>query len=286
MEAAEIIHRIMQEKIKVALLDMYNGKANEGMRCIHEILGRFGEELDVEVFDVRQHAQLPKLEDFNLYISSGGPGNPLEGDGIWDAAYYNLIDGIWNWNKTQEKKKHILFICHSFQMAVQHFGFAEVSRRKSTSFGVMTIHKTEAGMNDPLFKGLENPFWAVDSRDYQVVQPHFKKFKAVGAEIIALEKIRNHVEYERAIMAIRFSPEMVGTQFHPEADPHGFLEHLKKHQVREEIIALKGKTKYLAMLEHLVEEHTIYKTNETLIPNFLKGAIQKIQEQSGVLVKD
>jgi len=274
----------MQEKIKVAVLDMYNGKANQGMRCIHDIVGRFADELSLEVFDVRQHADVPNIEDFNLYISSGGPGNPLEGDGVWDTKYYQLIDDIWVWNKTNERKKYILFICHSYQMAVQHFGLAKVTRRKSTSFGVMTIHKTESGMTDPLFEGLDNPFWAIDSRDYQVVQPHQKKFKELDAEIIALEKIRNHVEYERAIMAIRFSPEMVGTQFHPEADPVGFLSHLKKHEVRDEIIDLRGKARYLAMLEHIVEEHTIYKTNETLIPNFLSQSIGFIKEQQAIFI--
>jgi hypothetical protein len=32
-------------------------------------------------------------------------------------------------------------------------------------------------------------------------------------------KIRDHVQYERAIMAVRFTDYFVGTQFHPEADP-------------------------------------------------------------------
>jgi len=273
----------MQEKIKVAVLDMYDGKANQGMRCIQDIVGRFRNDLSMEVFDVRQNAEVPNLEDFNLYISSGGPGNPCEGDGIWDNKYYKLLDDICVWNKTNERKKYVLFICHSYQMAVHHFGLAQVTKRKSTSFGVMTIHKTEAGLTDPLFEGLENPFWAIDSRDYQVVQPHPKKFREQGAEIIALEKIRNHVEDERAIMAIRFSPEMVGTQFHPEADPVGFLIHLKKHEVRDEIISLRGKSRYLAMLEHIVEEHTIYKTNETLIPNFLAESIKFIKEQQAIL---
>lgn len=274
----------MKEKIKIALLDMYNGKPNQGMRCIHDIVGRFPEELRLDVFDVRQKHELPNFEDYNLFISSGGPGNPLEGDGIWDAKFGQLLDDIYQWNQIHARKKYMLFICHSFQMAIKHFGLAEVNKRKSTSFGVLTVHKTEEGMNDPLFEGLENPFWAIDSRDYQVVKPHPKKFKEMGAQIIALEKIRNHVEYERAIMGVRFSDELVGTQFHPEADPVGFFNHLKKHEVREEIIALKGKAKYLFMLEHVVEEHTIYKTNETLIPNFLRRSIQKIREQESVLV--
>ncbi|MFC0261731.1 type 1 glutamine amidotransferase [Fontibacter flavus] len=274
----------MQEKIKVALLDMYDGKPNQGMRCIHDIVGRFKDELSLDVFDVRGKHELPNVEDYNLYISSGGPGNPLEGNGIWDVKFGQLLDEIYNWNQLHSKKKYMLFICHSFQMAVKHFGLAEVNRRKSTSFGVMTVHKTDKGMDDPLFEGLDNPFWAIDSRDYQVVQPHHKKFREMGAEIIALEKLRNHVEYERAIMAIRFSDELVGTQFHPEADPVGFLSHLKKHEVRDEIIELKGKAKYLFMLEHVVEEDTIYKTNETLIPNFLRRSINNIRQQQEILV--
>lgn len=274
----------MQEKIKVALLDMYNGKPNQGMRCIYDIVGRFPDELSLDVFDVRQKHEFPNFEDYNLFISSGGPGNPLEGDGVWDVKFGQLLDHIYSWNQNQPRKKYMLFICHSFQMAVKHFGLAEVNKRKSTSFGVLTVHKTEEGMQDPLLEGLDNPFWAIDSRDYQVVKPHFKKFKEMGAEIIALEKMRNHVEYERAIMGVRFSDELVGTQFHPEADPVGFFNHLKKHEVREEIIALKGKAKYLLMLEHVVEEHTIYKTNETLIPNFLRRSIQKIREQESMLV--
>jgi homoserine O-succinyltransferase/O-acetyltransferase len=274
----------MQDKIKVALLDMYNGKPNQGMRCIHDIVGRFEEDLSLHVFDVRVKHEMPDVNEFNLFISSGGPGNPLEGDGIWDVKFTKLLDDIYNWNLNNQKKKYMMFICHSFQMAVKHFGLAEVNKRKSTSFGVLTVHKTEPGLNDPLLEGLDNPFWAIDSRDYQVVQPHQKRFKEMGAEIISLEKIRDYVEYERAIMAIRFSPELVGTQFHPEADPVGFLSHLKKHEVRDEIIALKGKTRYLLMLEHVVEEHTIYKTNETLIPNFLRMSIKKIREQQEILV--
>lgn len=273
----------MQEKIKVAILDMYDGEPNQGMRCIQDILSRFASEVTYKTYNVRQFAEIPELTEYDLYISSGGPGNPLEGDGNWDVKYYALLDDLYEWNAKHEQKKYVLFICHSFQMAIHHFGLAEINKRKSTSFGVMTIHKTEAGTMDPLFDNLDNPFWAVDSRDYQVVQPHPKKFREIGAYIIALEKIRSHVEYERAIMAVRFSPEMVGTQFHPEADPESFLAHLKKPEVVEKIIQMRGKTRYHRMLEHLVEAHTIYKTNETLIPNFIRQSIELIRKQHEVV---
>ena len=266
-----------KRKIQLAILDMYDGEPNQGMRCIHDILSRFEDRISWKEFDVRGKAEVPEILEYDVFISTGGPGNPLDGDGHWDQKYYDFLDQVWVWNQNHSQKKHLLLICHSFQMACKHFGLGQITQRKSTSFGVMTIHKTPEGINDPLFQGLDNPFWAVDSRDYQVIQPNLRKFKTIGAKIIALEKLRNHVEYERAIMGIRFGEDIVGTQFHPEADAVSFLEHLKKPIVREKIIELKGKAKFRTMLEDLVDENKIYKTNETLIPNFLEQSLRKIR---------
>jgi len=270
---------VNRSKLKLAILDMYDGEPNQGMRCIIEIVNRFESDLEFKIFDVRGKAEIPEIREYDLFISTGGPGNPLEGDNHWDLKFFDFLDQIWIWNQNHHEKKHILFICHSFQMACKHFGLGEISKRKSTSFGVMSVHKTLEGMDDPLLMGLDNPFWAVDSRDFQVLKPNKKKFKLLGAKIISLEKIRDHVQYERALMAIRFSDEMVGTQFHPEADPESFLAHLKKPEVREKIIAAKGKRKFRTMLEHLVDESKVYKTNEILIPNFLRNAIESIREE-------
>ncbi|REG81391.1 GMP synthase-like glutamine amidotransferase [Algoriphagus antarcticus] len=263
--------------MNLAILDMNDGEPNQGMRCIKDIVARFDSQVSYKVFDVRGKAEIPEINDYDLFISSGGPGNPMDGDGNWDLKYFDFLDQIWIWNQNYNHKKYILFICHSFQMACRHFGLGTLTKRQSNSFGVMPVHKTADGQKDSLLQNLENPFWAVDSRDYQVVQPDLKKFKVLGAKIIALEKIRDHVQYERAIMAIRFSEEMVGTQFHPEADPVSFLIHLKKPEVKDKIIASIGKLRFRKMLEHLVDEDKIYKTNETLIPNFIEQSIQKVK---------
>lgn len=266
-----------KKKLHLAILDMYDGEPNQGMRCIKDIVARFDSQVSYKVFDVRGKAEIPEISDYDLFISTGGPGNPMDGDGNWDLKYFDFLDQIWIWNQNFNHKKYILFICHSFQMACRHFGLGTLTKRNSTSFGVMSVHKTAEGQKDSLLQNLENPFWAVDSRDYQVVQPDLKKFKVLGAKIIALEKIRDHVQYERAIMAIRFSDEMVGTQFHPEADPVSFLAHLKKTEVKEKIIASIGKIRFRKMLEHMIDEDKIYKTNETLIPNFIAQSIQKVK---------
>jgi homoserine O-succinyltransferase/O-acetyltransferase len=269
--------------IRIAILDMYNGEPNQGMRCIIDIINRFNHLVEFKVFDVRRNCELPEIKKYDIYISTGGPGNPLEGDGNWDLKYYAFIDVLSQWNKENTVKKHVLFICHSFQMACKHFGLAEVTKRKDTSFGVMKVHKTEDGFNDPLYDGLPDPFYAVDSRDYQVVQPKLSMFRKKGAKIISLEKIRDHVQYERAIMAVRFSDYFVGTQFHPEADPISYIANLKNKERREKIIEMKGKTKFRDMLEDLLDEDKIYKTNETIIPNFLRIAINDLMKTRKML---
>lgn len=267
----------MSNQIRIAILDMYDGEPNQGMRCIIDIINRFNQMVTFQVFDVRGKSQFPKIEKFDIYISTGGPGNPVKGDGNWDLKYYDFIDQLNDWNANNTIKKHVLFICHSFQMACYHFGLAQITKRKSTSFGVMTVHKTDEGMDDPLFEGLQNPFYAIDSRDYQVVQPKLSIFKKKGASIISLEKIRNHRgDYERAIMGVRFTEHMVGVQFHPEADAMSFIANLKDKEKRDKVIAMKGRTKFRNMLEDLLDEEKIFKTNETIIPNFLRMAINDL----------
>lgn len=269
--------------IKIALLDMYNGEPNQGMRCIIDVVNRFSPVVSFKIFDVRVKCELPDIKSFDIYISTGGPGNPLIGDGNWDVKYYEFIHSLNKWNNENTIKKHVLFICHSFQMACLHFGLATVTKRNDTSFGVMTIHKTKEGLVDPLFEGLADPFYAIDSRDYQVVQPKLSIFAKKGAKIISLEKIRDHVQYERAIMAVRFTDYFVGTQFHPEADPISFVSHLRNKEAKEKIRAMKGKRKFRNMLEDLLDDDKIYKTNETLIPNFLRIAINDLMKTKKML---
>lgn len=272
-----------KKSITIAILDMYNSEPNQGMRCIIDIVNRFTPFVSFKLFDVRGKCELPELDQFDIYISTGGPGNPMEGDGEWDIKYYAFIDAIVKWNNENPIKKHVLFICHSFQMACKHFGLAEITKRNDTSFGVMSINKTKDGLSDLLFEGLADPFYAIDSRDYQVVQPKLSVFAKKGAKILSLEKIRDHVQYERAIMAVRFTDHLVGTQFHPEADPISFLSHLRNKEVKDKIRKMKGKRKFRNMLEDLVDDDKIYRTNETLIPNFLRSAITDLMKTKKIM---
>lgn len=268
---------------RLAILDMYDNTPNQGMRCIREIVSQFGKQLEATVFDVRGKAEVPGL-DFDIYISSGGPGSPHDGNGVWDARYYDWLESVWNWNLMPgNPKKHVFFICHSFQMACIHFEIAEVSRRRSKSFGTFPVHKTDVGIDEPLFEGLPNPFFVADFRDWQAIKPDLNRMEEMGAEILVLEKIRPHVQLERALMAVRFSNEFFGTQFHPEADSDGMLLHFLEPDRREAVIAEHGEKKYLDMIQHLRDSDKIVLTHNVVLPMFLGRAIRMTRAQ-GVLV--
>ena len=266
--------------IRLAILDMYTGVANEGMRCIRQLIRRAEAENQVhfatETFDVRGQDQLPHLQDFDLFISTGGPGSPLATTEVWEAAYFRFIDELFAQNQAHEQKKHLLLICHSFQLVSRNLSLGKLSQRKSTSFGVMPVHLTEAGHADPVLHALPEPFYAVDSRDYQLTHPDLDRLAALGAEILCLEKERPHVALARAVMAIRFSPEVLGTQFHPEADGEGMLRYMLTEERKQQVITAYGEDKYHEMVRLLADPTTIERTEGIVVPTFLRLAVAQL----------
>jgi homoserine O-succinyltransferase/O-acetyltransferase len=275
---------IEKQAIHIAILDLYEGQENQGMRGLREIISEFAEmnhlELYLKEFDVRQKNELPD-NSFDIYISSGGPGSPLESEGMeWDTLYFKWLQQLERWNNDPSnlQKKYLFFICHSFQLACRYFKIAKITRRKSTAFGVFPVHLLKDGKSEPVFEGLPDPFYAVDSRDYQVVQPNEKSLKELNAKILCIEKDRPHVPYERAIMGVRFSDYFIGTQFHPEADPVGMTIHLKTEKRKKTVVQNHGIEKWKSMIEQLNNPDKILCTHDRVLPNFLKIALNSLQE--------
>jgi len=268
-----------EKSIRIAILDLYQGHENQGMRCIREIINQWGEvnELDVllDEFDVRQKLSIPDFS-YDLYISSGGPGSPLESiEEEWDILYMDWLKNmqIYNNNNENEVKKQVFFICHSFQLACRYFNIANVCKRKSTSFGVFPVHMMEEGKEEAVFDDLNDPFYIVDSRDYQVIEPNHQLIRQLGGKILAIEKERPHVPFERALMALRFNEYFIGTQFHPEADAIGMSMYLQRKDKKESVIENHGVAKWESMVEQLLDPDKIMFTYSKILPNFLNQAI-------------
>jgi GMP synthase-like glutamine amidotransferase len=266
----------------VAVIDMNKGAANQGMRGIQEILLRYqadtGIEFSYDIFDIRVTGDCPGL-DYDVYISSGGPGSPYDGEGEqWERDFFSLLGSLAEYNLRNEIKKHVFLICHSFQLACRRFNVGNVIKRRSPAFGIFPVSLTDEGVDDVIFNGLPNPFYTVDSREWQVVNPQDVLFSNENASVLALEKERPHVDLERCVMAVRFTKEIVGTQFHPEADPSGMKMYLLQEDKKKVVIDNHGKLKYKDMLQSLDDPDKLRLTQSMVLPNFLNEALNAFQE--------
>ena len=269
----------MEKKLRVAILDLNNNVPNRGINYLKRMVEGYGSLLSYEVFDVRFKNEIPD-ENFDIYLSSGGPGSPYDYTGGWDKPYFELIDRLWQYNQNilNPSKKYIFFICHSFQLACLHFKIGEVNKRKSISFGTFPCNKTELGEHEMFFKKLHDPFWIADFRDWQVVNADDEMLHEKGFKIMALEKERPHVDLPRAIMAIRFSNEIFGTQFHPEADADGMLTHFNEPERKAQVVNNHGEERYNQMIADLSDESKINLTHKVILPTFLNNAIENLLE--------
>lgn len=261
----------MKNTLRVAVLDMYKGISNQGMPSIRNILTEYG--LQWDEFDVRSKMEVPDTS-YDLYISTGGPGTPYEVEGGWDKPYTALLDTLLAMNKSGlHPPKYMFFICHSYQVMCIHWQLGNVCQRRSTAFGVMSVHKTAAATHDSLFDGLPEPIHAVDSRDWQMIEPNKARLKEMGAKIMLIEKYRPHVDLPRAIMGIRISPQMMGVQFHPEADPEGMKIHFTRPDMVEKIIRDHGEAKYHRLMTQLHHPERILIHAKPIFTNFIEAAI-------------
>ena len=268
---------------RVAIIDMYNGFPNQGMRCILDILQRYSLKNNLvfttDVFDLRGKNELPDLS-YDLYISTGGPGSPWDGEGTdWENRYFTLLGDLHRHNLSDTlSKKPVFFICHSFQMACRYFEVGQVTKRRSTSFGVFPVHPTDEAKKEPYLSGLPDPFFVVDSRDWQVIQADHQRLTELGGAVICYEKIRPHVPYERCMMVIRFTPYFFGTQFHPEADAIGMSVYMMQEEKKNQIIEAHGAEKYYDMLDHLEDPDKIMLTQNMILPTFLDHCLQRAEK--------
>ena len=83
-------------------------------------------------------------------------------------------------------------------------------------------------------------------------------------------------------MAIRFSREVFGTQFHPEADSEGMLHYFLTEEKKQIVIHNHGEGKYYEMIERLDDPDKISLTVTVILPKFLENAASNLLEPEPV----
>ena len=257
--------------IKIAILDMYDGQPNMGRACIDNIVDHWGASKKLPIvkdtFEVRTHGHLPD-SNYDIYIATGGPGSPTDTiDEPWDKEFTFWLEQMLNLDK------HVFLICHSFQIACRHFNIGNVCLRKSKQIGILPVHVTHE--NHFIFEGLQDTFHALESRLYQIIEPNDHVIEKMNAKIIALEKCRPSIPLERAIMALAFSKNMTGVQFHPEAETNELIHYFHREDIKQPIVENFGLKKWDTIIDALEHPSLIEDTYTKMIPNFLNNAIKE-----------
>ena len=152
------------EPLRVSLVDMNNGVPNEAVRCFRRLLEGFSARVraaNPRLSVVLEHVQPRNLGELpsrnaDLVLSSGGPGSPHDGwEEPWCTAYRVFLDTLLD-RAAQDKERapKAFVVCHSFEIAVQHFRFAEMTRRHDLKFAHFSGLPHRGGRKDGLSRAL------------------------------------------------------------------------------------------------------------------------------------
>ncbi len=277
-------------KLRVGVIDMNAGHVNQAIRCIGVLIDQLASRvrhanpgLEVETVHAspRDTTDVPP-DDCDLYISSGGPGSPFDGDGQpWVDDYSDFLDGIVDDNiKYDGRGRAVMAVCYSFEMAVRHFAVADVAPRSTRKFGVMPIYTTEEGREHPLLEPFGDRLFAFEHRNWEAVDLDESALARHGGRLLARES-RDGESKGRALMAFDFAPGVEGVQFHPEADRPGVMAWVARPDQAEAFKLAYGITTYERMLKTLDNPQRLARTFALLIPGWMQRKFNAIAERRG-----
>jgi GMP synthase-like glutamine amidotransferase len=270
--------RHQQRTLRVCLVDMNDGHANQAMRCLRGIVARFFDRIAVYAPDVAcsieeispRNTLLPVPRDCDLYLSSGGPGSPFDGDGTaWAADYDDFLDVVAESATRGGPQRQALFgICYSFELIVRHFELAMIAPRAERKFGVMPIYTTPEGQADSLLGAFGDRLFAFEHRNWEAIELDRVRLAALGGELLAQES-RDGMSKGRAILGLKVMDGIEAVQFHPEADRAGVVNWVSRPDQAAAFKATYGDVTYQAMLRTLDDPRRLARTYALIIPGWL-----------------
>src|SRR5262245_61946101 len=264
--------------LRVCIVDMNNAHVNQAMRCFRGMIALFFERvrrynptLDCQLVEVSpRDTNNPVPRDCDLYVSSGGPGSPFDGDGMpWSADYGRFCDGIIDAAARDDGDQRALFaICYSFEMVVRHYKLAHIGPRSERKFGVMPVYTTPVGQRHPLLSAFGDRLFAFEHRNWEAIDLDTDKLASLGGRLLAQES-RDGVSKGRAILGLDVAPGVEAVQFHPDADRAGVMNWAARPDQAAAFKATYGELTYKAMLRTLDDPRRLARTYALLIPGWM-----------------
>lgn len=278
--------------LKLCLVDMNNGVANEATRCFRRLFDAFQRKvvaanpgLDVTLKHVqpRNLGELPAA-DVDLVLSSGGPGAPSDGfTDPWCTGYRQFLDHVVERTLADPlRAPAALVVCHSFELTVQHFGVATMAPREALKFGVFPSYPTEIGASHPLLAAFEDRLFTWEHRRFEAVDLDERRLRELGGLLLSTESRDGASNKGKSLTGFEFAPGVMGTQFHPEADRPGVLAWIHRVEHAAAVKTAYGENLYERMIKTLEDPSRLARTYALLIPGWLARRFNAIAPARGL----
>lgn len=277
--------------LRLGLIDMNNGVANQAIRSFRSILGAFVEKakmanpgLEASLVHVQpRNLGEPPPRDCDIYISSGGPDSPLDGlQEPWAAPYRSWLDALVDDRARRgDAAAQAFLVCYSFEIAVAHFGVAQLTARPR-KFGIMPVYPLLNGETptSPTLRAFGDRLFVWEHRNWQAVELNQARLAALGGELLARES-RDGFSKGPGLMAVRFLPTVEGSIFHPEADKPGVMAWIVKPEEAQAVIRAYGELTYRRMLKTIDDPMRLARTYALLLPGWLARAFNAMSPSRG-----
>ncbi|MFL5346938.1 MAG: hypothetical protein ACJ8AT_19315 [Hyalangium sp.] len=263
--------------LRIGLIDMNNGVPNQAIRSFRSIIATFTERVRARnpgLTVTTTHVQPRNLgevppPDCDLYLSTGGPDSPVDGfKEHWATHLRTFFDKVVDGQLQHGTTAPSLFaVCYSFELAVLHFGIAQMIPRER-KFGIMPVYPTDEGLASPMFAPFGDRLFVWEHRSWQAVDLDEKKLSELGGMLLARES-RDGMSKGRGLMAFRFTRGVDGTIFHPEADRPGVLNWLDRPEQAKAVTDAYGELVYQRMRKTVDDPTRLALTYALLLPGWM-----------------
>jgi GMP synthase-like glutamine amidotransferase len=276
--------------LSLCIVDMNAGHVNQAMRCFRTIVGTFFDRVRAKNPGLRctlrevspRDTNNPIPRDCDLYIGSGGPGSPYDGNDLpWYADFAAFADWVHaNAERTDGQQKALFGVCHTFELLVMHFRVAEMAMRDSRKFGVMPIYTTPEGQRHPLLASFRDRLFSFEHRHWEAIHLDAARLAELGGTLLAQESRDGHSK-GRAILGLAIGAGIETVQFHPEADRAGVVSWIARPDQAAAFRATYGEETFQAMLRTLDDPNRLARTFALVIPGFLQRRFNALATARG-----
>lgn len=248
---------------RIAVISMGEGWPSAGLEAVKTLAQAYGEMVCMQ--DIRIGEAVPALDDFDILLSTGGPGDPTD-LGQWGESYTTLINHILKHNRQNPlHPKKAFLICHSFQVMSYYWGLGEISKRDAALWGAMP-QKAQKTADDVVRVFPVGDFHALESRFYQVMPTLMCEQVCRDKDLVIAAK-----DERGAITAWQTRDgHVAATQFHPEGTPQDVINLMDNRPESENYTINCCSPEMITYTRDHVQSLTIV---NDMLADFVKGAV-------------